>query len=48
MSVPMLETSLSEQDISLEFPKGKFQRDETYDNRTEEIQNNWGTVRVTL
>jgi len=38
MSIPMSETSLSEQDRSLEFPRVKFQRDKTYDNRTEEIQ----------
>ena len=32
MSIPMSETSLSEQDRSLEFLKARFKRDKTYDN----------------
>jgi len=30
MSIPMSETSLSEQDRSLEFPRVKFQRDKDF------------------
>jgi len=36
--IPMLETSSSEQDRSLEFLRVNFKRDKTYDNRTGEIQ----------
>jgi len=43
-SIPMLETSSSEQDRSLEVLTAMFKRDKTYDNQTEEIQRNWGTT----
>ena len=43
-SVPMLETSLSEQDRSIEVLRAMFKRDKNYDNQTEKIQRNQGTT----
>src|SRR5882724_8713387 len=43
-SIPMSETSLSEQDRSQVILRAMFNGDKTYDNQTEEIQRNWITT----
>ena len=43
-SVPMSETSLSEQDRSQVVLRAMFNGDKTYDNQTEEIHQSWRTT----